>query len=260
MAAAGIPAFGHRQFGTYMATGCSSLNVSDHWGTTEDDGGKTVWFVRSLARLRQAGARGSQYTTSIEKDRFSEPPQACLRRSSASPLRSAHSCLRGTAAALVHGGSAEFVETTFNLGFAALRVEVGRAGSDPGRRGAPGPGHTTGVKLDPQVIMLEAGEAMAAQLILFTHRFMPTVGPLEAPVRRWFKISDCQRSSVSPSERISATSSLLKPTMALFSSVRASPDLLSQVDVPHRFLGLASRGPRSAVTDQSLVVGSGARP
>jgi hypothetical protein len=46
----------------------------------------------------------------------------------------------------------------------ALRVEVGSAGSDSGRRGTPGPGHTTGVKQDPQAVVLEAGEAMAGSL------------------------------------------------------------------------------------------------
>ena len=56
-------------------------------------------------------------------------------------------------------------------------------------------------------------------------------------MRWWFKISVRQRSSVSPSERISSTSSFLHPTMALSRSTRATFGILGQVDVAHRLLG-----------------------
>ena len=91
--------------------------------------------------------------------------------------------------------------------------------------------------------MLEAVKPRPARLILFTHRFMPSVGPLEAPVRWWFKISVRQRSSVSPSERISATSSLLHPTMAL-RGASGFARVVGQVDVTHRLLGQPA--PRSS--------------
>jgi hypothetical protein len=70
-------------------------------------------------------------------------------------------------------------------------------------------------------------------LTFFTHRLRPSLGPFEAPVRWWFKISVRQRGSVSPKERISSTSSFWHPAIALSKSAVASVRVVGEVDVAH---------------------------
>jgi hypothetical protein len=71
-------------------------------------------------------------------------------------------------------------------------------------------------------VVLEAAEAVAAALDLFTHRFRPSVGPFDAPVAWWARISRRHERRDLPRLTISGTSSARQPTMALSNRVRAS--------------------------------------
>lgn len=55
----------------------------------------------------------------------------------------------------------------------ALRVRVGRPGSDTWSTRTGGPGHSTGVEQHPQSVMLESLEAMAASLHFFHQKIEP---------------------------------------------------------------------------------------
>jgi type II secretory pathway component PulM len=59
-------------------------------------------------------------------------------------------------------------------------------------------------------------------LTFFTHKLSPSVGPFEAPVRWWARISERQRFKVLPSDLTSGTSSARQSAIALSNSTVAT--------------------------------------
>ena len=99
------------------------------------------------------------------------------------------------------------------------------------------PGDAAGVEQDPEPVVVEMRKPWPQRFTFFTHRLRPSVGPLDAPVTWWARISERHERSVLPSDTISGTSSARQPAMALSSRTRASRQDVREVDVAHRFLG-----------------------
>ncbi len=78
---------------------------------------------------------------------------------------------------------------------------------------------------------------MSAALHLLHAQLRPSVGPLDAPVSWWARISARHRAKVLPRETTSGTSSSAQPAMALSQQQRRFVPVLGQVHVSHRFLG-----------------------